>query len=87
MKLSRVFLSLVALLLTLLSSGRVAAQITVPVTLVKASRLLDPRTGNVISPAAVLIEEGKIKEVGSPSQLRSHLPAEIPRDNGRRLPI
>jgi imidazolonepropionase-like amidohydrolase len=77
MNLNRVFLSLVALLLTLLSSGRVAAQIPVPVTLVKASRLLDPRTGNVLSPAAVLIEEGKIKEVGSPSQLQGHLPAEV----------
>jgi imidazolonepropionase-like amidohydrolase len=39
--------------------------------------LLDPRTGNVLSPAAVLIEEGKIKEVGSPSQLQGHLPAEV----------
>jgi imidazolonepropionase-like amidohydrolase len=77
MNLKRVFLSLVALLLTLLSSGRVAAQIPVPVTLVKAGRLLDPRTGNVLSPAAVLIEEGKIKEVGSPSQLQGHLPAEV----------
>ena len=42
----------------LLSSGRFAAQISVPVTLVKASRLLDPRTGHVLSPATVLIEEG-----------------------------
>jgi len=38
------------------------------VVLVKAGRLLDPRTGNVLSPAAVLIEDGKIKEVGAPSQ-------------------
>src|ERR1700733_3095406 len=40
-----------------------------PLTLVKASRLLDPRTGSVLSPAAVLIEGHKIKQVGSPSQL------------------
>jgi imidazolonepropionase-like amidohydrolase len=40
-----------------------------PLTLVKASRLLDPRTGSVLSPAAVLIEGDKIKQVGSPSQL------------------
>jgi hypothetical protein len=45
------------------------AQTLAPVTLVKAGRLLDPRTGNVLSPAAVLIEGGKIKEVGPPSQV------------------
>jgi imidazolonepropionase-like amidohydrolase len=38
-------------------------------TLVKARRLLDPRTGNVLAPAAVLIEGDKIKQVGSPSQV------------------
>jgi imidazolonepropionase-like amidohydrolase len=38
-------------------------------TLVKAGRLLDPRTGNVLSPAAVLIEGDKIKQVGSPTQI------------------
>jgi imidazolonepropionase-like amidohydrolase len=36
--------------------------------------MLDPRTGNVLSPAAVLIENGKIKEVGSPTQLQAHAP-------------
>jgi imidazolonepropionase-like amidohydrolase len=35
------------------------------VTVVKAARLLDPRTGNVIAPATVLIEGDKIKQVGS----------------------
>ena len=43
--------------------------------LVKAGRLLDPRTGNVLSPAAVLIENEKIKEVGPPSQLQAKAPA------------
>jgi len=38
-------------------------------TVIKAGRLLDPRTGNVLSPAAVLIEANKIKQVGSPSQI------------------
>ena len=41
------------------------AQSTVPLTLVKAGRLLDPRTGNVLAPAAVLIEGDKIKQVGA----------------------
>ena len=43
-------------------------------TLVKAGRLLDPRTGNVRSPAAVLIENGKIKQVGSPAQVQAAAP-------------
>jgi imidazolonepropionase-like amidohydrolase len=74
MKSNRIFLSLVASLFTLFSSGQVAAQAPAPATLVKAGRLLDPRTGNVLSPAAVLIEEGKIKEVGAPAQVQAHLP-------------
>ena len=40
-----------------------------PMTLVKAAHLLDPRTGNVLSPAAVLIEGDKIKQVGAPSRV------------------
>jgi imidazolonepropionase-like amidohydrolase len=42
-----------------------SAQSAAPVTLVKAGRLLDPRTGNVLAPAEVLIEDGKIKQVGA----------------------
>jgi imidazolonepropionase-like amidohydrolase len=59
----------------LFSIGQIAAQSSAPVTLVKAARLLDPRSGNVLSPAAVLIEDGKIKEVGSPTQVQVHTPA------------
>src|SRR5437899_12971046 len=46
------------------------------VTQLKAGRLLDPRTGNLLSPAAVLIEDNKIKEVGSPSQLQARAAAD-----------
>src|SRR5690349_23898974 len=46
-----------------------------PATLIKAGRLLDPRAGNLRSPAAVLIENGKIKEVGLVSQVQPHVPA------------
>jgi imidazolonepropionase-like amidohydrolase len=74
MKSNRILLLLVASLFTLFSSGQVTAQAPDPVTLVKAGRLLDPRTGNVLSPAAVLIEEGKIKEVGAPAKVQAHLP-------------
>lgn len=49
-------------------AGRLVAQTPAPTTVVKAGRLLDPRTGNVLAPAAVLAENGKIKEVGSSSR-------------------
>jgi imidazolonepropionase-like amidohydrolase len=65
---------LAALFFILFSIGQVVAQLPAPVTLVKAGHLLDPRTGNVLSPAAVLIENGKIKEVGSPTQVQAHAP-------------
>jgi imidazolonepropionase-like amidohydrolase len=68
-------LLLAATVLALVSTGTLSAQTSAPVTLVKAGRLLDPRTGNVLSPAAVLLEGGKIKQVGSPSQLQDHAPA------------
>jgi imidazolonepropionase-like amidohydrolase len=64
----------VALLFALPLAGRIVAQSLPIATLVKASRLLDPKTGNMLSPAAVLIENGKIREVGSPAQLQAHVP-------------
>jgi imidazolonepropionase-like amidohydrolase len=45
--------------------------------LILALRLLDPRSGNVLSPAAVLVENGKIKEVGAPSQVQAAAPAGV----------
>ena len=66
-----------ALFFALSATAQLAAQPPAPVTLVKAGRLLDPRTGNLLSPAAVLIENGKIKEVGSPSQVQAHAPAGV----------
>jgi len=66
-------LSFVAVLRTsltfLLAAGPIAAQPAVQITLVKAGRMLDPKTGTVLSPAAVLIEGGKIKAVGPPAQV------------------
>ena len=56
------------------AATQLAAQSPPPI-LVKAGRLLDPRTGNVLSPAAVLLENGKIKEVGPVSQVEPHVPA------------
>jgi imidazolonepropionase-like amidohydrolase len=71
------FLCLMASLAALFLLPALAAQVaeSPPVaTLVTAGRMLDPRTGNVLSPAAVLIEGGKIKEVGTPSQVQAHVP-------------
>ena len=59
-----------ALLVLLSTSAAVHAQAPTAATLVKAGRLLDPRTGNVLSPAAVLIEDGKVKQVGSPEKVQ-----------------
>jgi imidazolonepropionase-like amidohydrolase len=53
------------------------SQPTPPPILVKASRMLDPRTGNVLSPAAVLVEGDKIKEVGAPSKVQAPSGAKI----------
>ena len=70
-------ISLVLGLVAAVSAVQTPAQSAVPVTLIKAGRLLDPRTGSILAPAAVLIEDGKIKEVGSPSQLQAAAPAGV----------
>jgi len=62
------------LFVALFAAAQLAAQ---PVTIVKAARLLDPRTGTMLSPAAVLIENGTIKEVGSPSTVDAAAPAGV----------
>jgi imidazolonepropionase-like amidohydrolase len=65
---------LITLFFALFSTGQVATQSPAVATLIKAGHLLDPRTGNVLSPAAVLIDDGKIKRVGPPSQLQAAAP-------------
>jgi imidazolonepropionase-like amidohydrolase len=69
-------LALVATLVLALLVRPLAAQPPL-VTLVRAAHLLDPRTGNVLSPAAVLVENGKIKQVGPPSQVQAAAPAGV----------
>src|SRR4029077_17762372 len=59
------------------AATQLAAQSPSPTTLLKAGRLLDPRSGNVRSPAAVLIERDKIKEVGEPSRVQANAPAGV----------
>ena len=50
---------------------QLAAQSLSPITLIKAGRLLDPRSGNVLAPTAVIIKDGKIKEVGPPAKVQA----------------
>lgn len=73
MSISRIFPFAVAIFV----ASQVAAQSPAPATLVKAGRLLDPRTGNVLSPAAMLIENDKIKEVGAPAHVQANAPAGV----------
>src|SRR5262249_59667962 len=56
------------------ASASAAPPTAAEVQLVKAGRLLDPRTGAVLSPAAVRIEGGTIREVGPPARLQAQLP-------------
>src|SRR5436853_1846224 len=67
MNISRIF----PLALAIFVASQLDAQSPALATLVKAGRLLDPRTGNVLSPAALLIEGGKIQEVGPPARVQS----------------
>lgn len=61
----------VLLIVALAAAAQLGAQPAVPVTVVKAGRLLDPRSGNVLASAAVLIEGDKIKQVGTSAQIRA----------------
>jgi imidazolonepropionase-like amidohydrolase len=63
-----------ALFSVLLLTAHGGAQTPTLQTLVRAGRMLDPRTGQALSPAAVLVENGRIKEVGSPTQVEAHAP-------------
>jgi imidazolonepropionase-like amidohydrolase len=71
------FRALAALFAGLLLVGQLAAETPAPSILVKAGRLLDPRTGNVVSPAAVLIENRRIKQVGSLARVQAVTPAGV----------
>ena len=64
-------------LVAVVSAVQTPAQSAVPVTLIKAGRLLDPCTGNILAPAALLIEGDKIKQVGSASHDAGMPPVEI----------
>ena len=71
MKVTRTSLLLLTAMLLPLCTSSGQQQSRAPVTLVKAGRLLDPRTGGVLSPAAVLVEGERIKQVGIPSRVNA----------------
>src|SRR5579864_9367811 len=62
---------LLALLLGAIVSLPLRAEPPPAITLIKAGRLLDPRTGNTLAPAAVLIENDRIKQVGPPARVQA----------------
>src|SRR5262245_44617340 len=63
-----------AAILGLFASTALAAPSAAADTLLRARRLLDPKTGSVLSPAAVLIEGGRIKQVGPPPAVDAAAP-------------
>jgi imidazolonepropionase-like amidohydrolase len=68
---------MLTLLLLLLAAAQAGGQSPPAGTLVKAARLIDPRTGNALAPAAVLVEDGKIKQLGAPAQVQADAPATV----------
>jgi imidazolonepropionase-like amidohydrolase len=61
------------LLLCATALAQLPAQPPAP-TLIKAARLLDVRSGKYLSNQAILVEEGKIKEVGASADVTEHAP-------------
>jgi imidazolonepropionase-like amidohydrolase len=78
----RPLMLLVVSLVALSPTGRPIAQSSTGATLVRAGRLLDPRTGTMLSPAAVLVQDGTVKDVGSPERLQGRAPASVTIDLG-----
>src|SRR5437868_3202693 len=67
-------LTIAMLVLSAVAPSRAMAQAAGPVTVITAARLLDPRTGTVLSPAAALVDGEKVKEVGTPAHVQADAP-------------
>jgi imidazolonepropionase-like amidohydrolase len=69
----------VTLLAVLCAARGAAAETPAPsppaAVLVRAARLIDPRSGAALAPAAVLIENGRIMRVGAPARVEAEAPA------------
>lgn len=68
---------LVLLIAALASTAQLRAEPAAPATVINAARLLDPRTGNVVPSAAVLIEGDRIKQVGPSAHIRVPAAAKV----------
>jgi imidazolonepropionase-like amidohydrolase len=73
----KLFVIAVVLVVALHTMPTRSARAANPIILLRARRLLDPRSGKVLSPAAVLIEGDKIKQIGISSQVPAPVGAEI----------
>jgi imidazolonepropionase-like amidohydrolase len=62
-------LTVVSMLLSTIASGQAPAQ---RLTLIKAGRLFDARTGQMLSNQAILVEGDRIKEVGTAAAIGAH---------------
>jgi imidazolonepropionase-like amidohydrolase len=71
MRVTGIILAFVCLCTTALA--QLPAQPPAP-TLIKAARVLDVRSGKYLSNQAILIEDGKIKEVGAIADISGHAP-------------
>src|ERR1041385_8325939 len=68
------FTLLLGLCIVISFQSCLSAQTTPQVTLIKAKRLLDPRTGNSLSRVAVLIQGDRIAKVGAPTEVQAEAP-------------
>src|ERR1051326_5533009 len=68
------FTLLLGLCIVISFQSCLSAQTTPQVTLIKAKRLLDPRTGNSLSRVAVLIQGDRIAKVGAPPEVQAEAP-------------
>jgi imidazolonepropionase-like amidohydrolase len=67
---------LALVLLPLVAEGAApTAPAAAPILIVKAARLLDVKTGQILRDQAILVEGDRIKEVGAASSVASHAPA------------
>ncbi len=67
-------MSIAAVLFALFPVAQASAQVPCPSTLIRVGHILDPRTGKVLSPGAVLIDCHKILEVGPSASVQEGAP-------------
>lgn len=71
-------LTIAQLVFSVVAPNPLAAEAAGPMTVVSAAHLLDPRSGAMLSPAAVLIAGEKVKEVGAPARVQAEAPKGTP---------